>query len=166
MILIIDTTGNEEMINEIESGLNGRNDYEIIRAKDMKIGHCIGCNYCWLKDPGICSVKDDHETILKKMILSDQIWLVSGTTLGFITPLAKNIIDRIIPLATMNLKFKGKQMRHELRYKSYQFGLIYDGEADKAFMEHWSDRVAINFGSRTKGAFKREEIKEAVSCMC
>ena len=44
-------------------------DSEVVYTKDMKISHCIGCNYCWLKTPGICTIKDDYEIILKKMFM-------------------------------------------------------------------------------------------------
>lgn len=168
MILIINTTNDRETTKNIADLIKDRSlDAEIVEAHDMKIKNCIGCNYCWLKTPGECTVKDDHEEILKKMIRSEQIWIISDTTLGFVTPLAKNIVDRTIPIATMNLCFKGKQMRHVLRYskKGYDFGLIIRGDADKAYLQKWSERVAINFGGRSRGVFAIDAWKEAVSCM-
>ena len=168
MILIINTTDDRDISEKIRSELRSTStDFDIVEASEMKIGNCIGCNYCWLKTPGICTVKDDHETILRKMVKSEQIWIISDVTLDFVTPLAKNIVDRTIPLATMNLKFKGDQMRHVLRYgkKGYDFGLIIRGEADMDYLKRWSERVAVNFGGRSRGAFGTEDIKEAVSCM-
>ena len=29
----------------------------------MNISHCVGCNCCWLKTPGICVIKVDYEQI-------------------------------------------------------------------------------------------------------
>jgi len=168
MILIINTTDDRDVSEKIRSELRSTStDFDIVEASEMKIGNCIGCNYCWLKTPGICTVKDDHETILRKMVKSEQVWIISDVTLDFVTPLAKNIVDRTIPLATMYLKFKGKQMRHTLRYKTkgYDFGLIIRGEADMDYLKRWSERVAVNFGGRSRGAFRTEDIKEAVSCM-
>lgn len=162
MLIIIDTTGNEELLSQLD---RISTEHELIRAAELDINPCIGCNYCWLKTPGVCSVKDDYEEVFKKMVKADQIWIVSNTALGFVTPKAKNIVDRMIPIATMYLKFEGKQMRHVLRYKRYDFGLIYDGEADKGFMKHWSERVAINCGGKSKGAFEASEIGEALACM-
>ena len=46
---------------------------EVVYTKDMKISHCIGCNYCWLKTPGICTIKDDYEIILKKILQHKRI---------------------------------------------------------------------------------------------
>ena len=168
MILIINTTDDRTVSEKIRSELASKGaEFDIVEASEMKIKNCIGCNYCWLKTPGICTVKDDHEIILKRMIKSEQVWIISDVTLDFVTPLAKNIVDRTIPLATMNLKMSGKQMRHVLRYKTkgYDFGLIIRGEADMDYLHRWSERVAINFGGKSRGAFGTEDIKEAVSCM-
>ncbi|MBP5491457.1 MAG: flavodoxin family protein [Clostridiales bacterium] len=167
MILIVNTTENKEITSRISEELKSKNiTFEIMETADKKIGHCIGCNYCWLKTPGICSVKDDYEEILKKLVNSDQLWVISNTALGFIDHKGKNIIDRIIPLATMHLYFKKKQMRHVLRYKKHtDVGFVYIGEADREYLNKWSERVAVNFGSKSLGAFPKEDWKEAAACM-
>lgn len=46
------------------------------------------------------------------------------------------------------------------------FGIIYHGEAENAYLNHWSDRVALNFGSKSLGAYEDKQLKEAVACMC
>ena len=69
MILIINTTEDKTVSEKIRSELAGKDAaFDIVEASEMKIGNCIGCNYCWLKTPGICTVKDDHEIILRKMV--------------------------------------------------------------------------------------------------
>ena len=168
MILIVNTTTDVSITDTIRSELNGRiSEFEIVEAGDMKISHCIGCNHCWLKTPGICSLKDDYESILKKMIHADQLWVISGTSLGFLDHKGKNIFDRMMPLATMNLKFVGDQMRHILRYdKRTDIGLIYIGEADRDFLAEWNSRATLNFGSKSLGVYPASEAKEAISCMC
>ena len=167
MILIINTTCNNVTSSEISGDLEKQGvEFEIVEAGNMKIGPCVGCNFCWLKTPGICSVRDDHEQILKKMVGADQMWLISDTALGFIDHKGKSVIDRLIPLCTMNLKFKGNQMRHEARYKKQSdIGLIYLGDADREYLERWNQRVTLNFGTKSLGVFPKEEIKEAIACM-
>ena len=170
MILIVNTTNDAAVSDRLQQVLSAQNkEFEILEAAQMKIGNCIGCNNCWLKTPGECAVKDDQETILRKMVDSHQLWIVSGTSLGFVTPLAKNIVDRLIPLATMYLKFSNKQMRHVLRYDhGYDFGLIMqDGEsdADMDYLRRWADRVAINLDGKSRGVFADTDIEEAVKCM-
>ena len=38
-----------------------KGDVEVINTSGMKIAHCMGCNQCWLKTPGVCAIKDDYE---------------------------------------------------------------------------------------------------------
>ena len=168
MILLIDTTlqkrGNE-VLREIRKA-DSNEHYELIDAAEMNISHCIGCNYCWLKTPGICTIKDDCEKILVKMIKAEQIWIISDTKYGFVSYKAKNIIDRMMPLVTMYLTFKDKQMRHIMRYDHMaNIGFIYYGEADNEYLNRWSERTALNFGSNSLGVYSESQIKEAVSCM-
>lgn len=167
MVLMIDTTvshlGKDIMLEVEKSSVE---KYELISAQNMNISHCIGCNYCWLKTPGICTIKDDYEQILQKMILADQVWLIADTKFGFVSYKAKNIIDRVMPLVTMYLKFKDGEMRHVMRYDNpSDLGVIYKGEAEQKFLETWISRVAINFGSKSLGAYNERQLKEAISCM-
>ena len=168
MILIINTTTDTSVIDELKKSLPGNaKGTEIIEAGSMNISHCIGCNYCWLKTPGECAVKDDYEIILKKIIHADQMWVISDTALGFIDHKGKNIYDRILPIATMYLQFVGDQMRHVPRYdKLPDLGLIYFGDGEKEYLKRWLERAALNFEKKSLGVFERDNIKEAVSCMC
>ena len=114
----------------------------------------------------IVEAADDYEEILKKMIHADQIWVISGTALGFLDHKGKNIFDRIMPLVTMYLKFKGDQMRHVMRYRrNADIGLIYAGEADRTYLMRWNERAALNIGTKSLGVFPAENWKEAVACM-
>ena len=168
MVLIVNTTSDTSVTDELKKNLEGTGvDAEIIEAYTLKISHCIGCNYCWLKTPGECAIKDDYEIILKEFIHADQLWVISDTALGFLDHKGKNIFDRILPIATMYLKFTGDQMRHVPRYDTRtDIGIIYRGEAQKDYLERWNARAALNFESRALGVFESSNIKEAVSCMC
>ena len=54
LILIINTLENEQAVCTLDSRLkSGGFEYEIVHAADKKINNCIGCNFCWLKTPGI-----------------------------------------------------------------------------------------------------------------
>lgn len=168
MVLIVNTTSDHSVTAELKKQTISKGiDAEIIETDTMHISHCIGCNHCWLKTPGVCSVKDDYEIILKKLIHADQMWVISYTALGFLDHKGKNIYDRMLPIATMYLKFVGNQMRHVPRYdKRTDLGIIYTGDPDRAYLEKWNERAALNFLSKSLGVFSIDEIKEAVSCMC
>ncbi|MGN0351891.1 MAG: hypothetical protein ACI4ES_09580 [Roseburia sp.] len=48
-----------------------------------------------------------------------------------------------------------------IRYKKTpDFGVIYQGKGDKEYLNHWAERVALNFGSSSLGAYSMEEIQE------
>ena len=169
MVLMIDTTA-EHIGQGIAEELRHRDKnavkLEVIDTAGMHISHCVGCNYCWLKTPGVCDIHDDYEPILRKMSGADQVWLVSDTHFGFVSWQTKNIVDRIMPLVTMYLKFKDGQMRHVMRYAPQpDLGVIYTGEGDQEYLKRWCQRTALNLGSRSLGVFSADNGKEAVSCM-
>lgn len=169
MILLIDTTKEhlgKQMAEELLRRGKNQTQFELIDTMGLHISHCTGCNYCWLKTPGVCAIQDDYEPILKKMSNAGQVWLISDIRFGFLSHNAKNIADRVMPLVTMYLKFKDGQMRHVMRYGHQpDFGIVYSGEGNQAYLNRWCQRMALNFESRSLGAFSKESMKEAVSCM-
>ena len=167
MILIVNTTSDTGITEELKTNLGERaSDAQVIECSSLKIGNCIGCNYCWLKTPGECTVKDDYEEILKSFIKADQLWVITDTALGFMDHKGKNIFDRIIPVCTMYLKFVGDQMRHVPRYDhNADIGLIVTGEADMDYLNRWNERATLNLGSKSLGVYAKSELKEAASCM-
>lgn len=168
MILLIDTTKanvGKNVAGAFEQ-MKADKNYEYIDTSNLNISHCVGCNYCWLKTPGQCVMKDDYEPVLKKISKADQVWLISDTQFGFVSYKTKNIVDRVMPIVTMNLHMVEKQMRHIARYsKNPNWGVIYTGDGDKDYLLRWCERVAINFEGKSLGVYSEEEIKEAVLCM-
>ena len=78
MVLFIDTSANQQgkPIAERASHKNPGKEYEYIATADMNIAHCVGCNFCWLKTPGICVFDDDYKQLLEKIHSADKIWLI------------------------------------------------------------------------------------------
>ena len=144
-----------EQINALLA--NNDFDIEIIDAANMKIAHCMGCNQCWLKTPGVCAIKDDYETIIKKLVSADNVWLVSDTKFGFIDYRGKRILDRIMPMLNMYIVFRDGWMRHQLRYHSLNVGVIYKGNGDQQMLEEWCNRTAANLGGRSLGVLALNE---------
>lgn len=131
---------------------------QTVLTSGMKISHCIGCNDCWIKTPGRCCIKDDYEQILIKIMQVDCVVFLTETKLGFVCSQMKNLIDRILPLATMYLKFKNGQMRHYSRYqKQPDMALIYAGNADNDYLNLWLSRVQVNLHGRSFGAYEIDD---------
>ena len=151
MNLVLNTIG-VSIDNDAIRSLIQENDIEVIDTSDMKIAHCMGCNQCWLKTPGICAIKDDYEIILKKLIQAENLWLVSDTRFGFLDYKGKRVMDRIMPMLNMTIGFRDGLMRHELRYHPLNIGLLYLGDAEQSMMEDWCKRTAVNIGGQSLGA--------------
>ena len=151
MHLVLNTIG-VSVDNDMICSLIPKDDVEVIDTSNLNIAHCVGCNQCWLKTPGICTIKDDYESILKKLIQADNLWLVSDTHFGFLNYKGKRLMDRIMPMLNMTIGFRDGWMRHELRYHALNIGVLYRGAAEQTMMEDWCKRTAANIGGHSLGA--------------
>ena len=141
-------------------------DTEVIFAYEYNFRPCIGCNACWLVTPGTCAVKDGYEKLLKAYLEYDNVLFLSGTALNFIDYRMKNLIDRLLPLATMYIRIADGQCRHVPRYdKKFRFGLLYSGSADCNYLNRWLERVMLNFDGESLGAYPIGNAKEVFSCI-
>ena len=138
-------------------------ELRVINAYEMELQPCVGCNACWLKTPGICSIKDGYDELLRAYLEYDAAVFICGTALNFVDHRMKNVIDRMLPLANMYIHIVDGQCRHLPRYdKRYRFGLLYDGQADREYLNEWFARVALNFGGDSIGAFPVSQAKEVL----
>jgi len=166
MSLLIVNTLPEKTAQAAIRCLAARNvDCRVIHTEPLKIHPCVGCNACWLKTPGRCAIQDDYEEILKMYLEYDSVIFFAGTALGFVDHRMKNLIDRLLPLATMYIHIVDGQCRHVPRYsKEYRFGLLYDGAVDQPYLNEWMERVMINLGGVSLGAFPIGQVEEMFSC--
>ena len=85
MTLVLNTLESGDCSEQIKALLAGIDEnIEIVNTADMKIAHCMGCNMCWLKTPGVCAIRDDYEIILKKLVAAENFWIVTDTKFGFV----------------------------------------------------------------------------------
>lgn len=159
-ILIISTMTETDTQSDRVIKLFGeeKRDFEIIFTENYRINHCIGCTDCWLKTPGICAIKDDFEVLFKKFLKADYVVLTTESKLGFISYKMKNIVDRLIPLAIPYTELHNGEMRHVSRYKKcWNIGLLFSGDGNKEYLDEWMERFALNFFSKSLGAYSIEE---------
>ena len=141
-------------------------DHRVIHTHEMVLRLCVGCNACWLKTPGVCAIRDGYEELLKAYLEYDAAVFLSGTALDFVDHRMKNIIDRLLPLATMYIHIVDGQCRHVPRYeKKLRLGLLYSGTADGTYLNRWMERVALNLGGESLGSYPIAEAKEVLSCI-
>ena len=158
MTLVLNTLESGDYAEQINALLADNDfDIEIINTANMKIAHCMGCNQCWLKTPGVCAIKDDYESIVKKLVKADNLWIVSDTHFGFLDYRGKRVLDRIMPMLNMYIMFRDGWMRHQLRYHSLNVGVIYKGDGNQHLLEDWCNRTAANLGGRSLGVLTLED---------
>ncbi|MBR5688271.1 MAG: flavodoxin family protein [Prevotella sp.] len=155
MTIVLNTLA--DVTSEQISALIPDKDLEVINTSDLKIAHCIGCNLCWLKSPGVCAVKDDYETIVKKLVHADNLWIVSDTHFGFLDSCGKRMTDRLMPLLNMYIEFRGGWLRHQLRYHALNVGVVYRSNGDRQLLEEWCERASQNLGGHSLGAIAMDQ---------
>ena len=166
-ILIVNTLP-EDAAREAVALLAARSsDCRVIHTRSMQLQPCVGCNACWHRTPGICALRDGYEEILRACLRYDAVIFLSGTALNFVDHHMKNVVDRLLPLVTMYIRIVDGQCRHVPRYnKTYRFGLLYAGAADRTYLNEWLGRVALNMAGVSLGACPIEEAEEAFACIC
>lgn len=167
-LLIVDLLpeGDETALAAIRTLREGAEECRVIHAYEKNLRPCVGCNACWLVTPGICSIRDGYEELLKAYLEYDAAVFLAGTALNFVDHRMKNTVDRLLPLATMYIHIVDGQCRHVPRYeKNLRFGLLYSGAADGAYLNRWMDRVMLNLGGESLGAYPITEAKEVLSCI-
>lgn len=136
----------------------GRNwEVESLALRKMKIAPCIGCFGCWLKTPGICVINDAGREVVKEIIGSDLLVLLTPVTFGGYSSELKKALDRIIPLISPYFMKMNGETHHRPRYEKFPdyFGLgvlpSRDAESERIFrtLVH---RNAINTHSKTYAA--------------
>jgi len=94
-------------------------DAQVLVLRDMKINSCIGCFNCWVKTPGLCSIKDDAREVSRQYIVSDHVIFCSPLIMGFVSSLLKNTMDRNLPLIHPHLEDLDGEIHHKKRYDKY-----------------------------------------------
>lgn len=125
-------------------------------AADGKYAPCQGCFGCWTKHPAQCYMKDSLKEVCRTVGKADELVIISENCYGGYSPAVKNILDRSIGSSTPLSTYRGKQMKHTLRYgkhdlfKVLTYGDITSEEADT--LKLMAERNALNDG------FARSEV--------
>ncbi|GHS93343.1 flavodoxin [Synergistales bacterium] len=80
-----------------EGAKEAGNTVTVIRAADLKINGCLGCNHCF-KEKGVCVHKDDMPHIIDKLRKSDVLVIASPIYFFGATAQIKLAIDRTYAL--------------------------------------------------------------------
>ena len=124
MEIIIHDLPEEKLKNMCKS-----TDNSLIISDNKKIKNCMGCFYCWTKNPGECRIKDGYDNLAELYSKVEKIIIISRCCYGSYSPFIKNVLDRSIPYLLPFFKIKNKEMHHTIRYKKkLYFELYFYGE--------------------------------------
>jgi len=90
-------------------------EVELLYARSMKIGFCLGCLKCWTETPGRCVIKDDMESVLPKVREADIIVLATPLYWDGVSGLMKNFLDRLTPIGQPFIEIRDDRSRHPVR---------------------------------------------------
>ena len=156
-ILVVNGIPNSSKYFNIEKSIlddinrNSTDNIDVFTLRAMNINYCCGCWDCWIKTPGLCIFKDDHERILSKIPHADKLLLITPVILGYESSLLKTFKDRIIPIAHPYVELYQNEQHHRQRYKNkFDLGvlLISDDETtdeDISIIKETYERIALNF---------------------
>lgn len=123
--LILDGSGGEEqeLLSArltVETSLKETGwDVSSIILRDRSLASCRGCFGCWIKTPGVCVIDDLGRDIVRYLIQSDLLVLISPVTFGGYSSLLKRAVERFIPILLPFFRSIDGTIHHQLRYARY-----------------------------------------------
>lgn len=141
-------------------------DCRVIDTSIWNIQPCKGCCVCMVATPGQCVIRDDGNNLIKSILDHQQIVFIFDTALNFVDHRAKMTVDRMFPIANMELEFRNREILHKRRYDiAPELAILYTGKANRELMNQWLERIAQNLGAISLGAFPLEEVEEVCKCV-
>jgi multimeric flavodoxin WrbA len=70
-------------------------EYEIVRLSDYRLQACRGCQVCFQKGEEHCSLKDDRDVLIEKMMASDGVVFASPNYSFQVSAIMKTFLDRL-----------------------------------------------------------------------
>lgn len=99
---------NERIIDHVLASARGKGfEVEKLFMSRLSIAYCTACNLC-KKEMGRCSIRDDMDEVMPKLVSSDAIIVSSPVYFGSVSAQLKAMFDRTLPLRRDGFKLKDK----------------------------------------------------------
>ena len=133
--------------------INKHPDDIILFPNKDEIKPCIGCFYCWTKNPTKC-IHSDSGNIQKYISETDELIIISKNTYGGLSIPIKRTLDRSISFILPYFEKRNSLTRHKKRYdKEIKIsGYIYDinDDSDKETITNIFKSMSENFAGKLK----------------
>ncbi len=103
--------GNTALIlNTFIDGMRGVGaDVELLYTRKLRVKPCIGDFRCWGDTPGVCTLRDDMESVLSKMA-SAETWVFGVPVHAKLPGELQNLFNRTMPLFKPNVQVRGRTL--------------------------------------------------------
>ena len=133
---------NSNTLKLLDAALDGASksgaEVESIDVAKLKIKYCTACNTC--QETGVCSIKDDYNGVLEKLLAADGIIFSSPNYITNVTAQLKTLFDRS-PLVIHEQLFEGK----------YSLSLTTAGSDELDFVLRIMDNFMLHCGGNVIG---------------
>ncbi len=142
-------------------------DWKVISDTE-DIRPCAGCFGCWVKEPGVCAIKDGYEKMGALIHEADEVLVISKYTYGGFSSFVKNVIDRSISYILPYVTISKGEMHHSKRYPETKvFSFIFRGnnlkDAQKEAARNYVIALCKNFYGTIKDISFEEVEKDDVT---
>ncbi|MGA7192935.1 MAG: NAD(P)H-dependent oxidoreductase [Anaerolineales bacterium] len=145
-----DLTG-QHVSNALTAELESRGwEIEHVQLCESKIGNCAGDFFCWIRNPGLCNVKDDNRIIAASIAKSQLMVYLTPITFGGYSSNLKKMVDHQIQNVLPFFQQINGETHHQKRYPDYPDFLAIgwmdqpDAQSESIF-RHLTYRNALNF---------------------
>ena len=127
-IVILDGMESENDIeNVLKKVIEKENkSYTYFKLKDMKILPCRNCGICGVKMPGECAFKDDMPKIIKALVKSEMVVMLTPIRFGGFDSQLKKAVDKLSLLGSPFLEVKKGKLSHPGRYNTDGKSMFFD----------------------------------------
>lgn len=129
---------------------------EAVCLEELRAAHgCQGCFGCWVRTPGACVIRDALGDLPALLARSDELWVFSENSFGWVSADVKRALDRCIPFVRPEFRIVDGRMHHRLRHdRAPELSVWLWGpstEAERACARRLADANALNLGMRSAG---------------
>ncbi|MBE5905236.1 MAG: flavodoxin family protein [Lachnospiraceae bacterium] len=124
-------------------------------APNGDIKPCAGCFGCWMKETGVCVIKDGFERMGERIHRAEEVVIISHYTYGGFSSFVKNVMDRSIGYILPFFRIYKGETHHKPRYrekKPFRFIFLGKGlnDAEKEKASRYVKAVCRNFNATVK----------------
>lgn len=138
---------------------------EVINAADYNILPCTGCKSCMCRTSGMCCLKDDFEKIVRLIFKHMNVVVLTGTSLGFPDHQTMRLFERRFSFCVKLCEFRDNRIRHIRYKKTFGFGMLYKGNADRDFLNEWLTVYAEHTDDTSFGVYPIDCAEELSKCI-